>query len=120
MKLKEIWKKIDSKLSLAINGPPAANYMNAYDVQYIAQKVSEQTGVKVSCQDTMRINGRKNVGLVMAQDSAPDLVAKAEDAFIAAAKERSIDIERSKIVHYVPGTEPSTAPYRINPPSKTW
>lgn len=115
MKLKEAWQKFCK----AINGTPPVNSMSAYDVGYIKTKVQEATGFDVGCQDTRIVNGRKNVGLIMAQDTPADKVAAAEDAFIAAAAERKIALTREQVIHYVPGT--ISPPSRlVQPAPRTW
>jgi hypothetical protein len=98
MKLKEIW----SKLSSAIKVQEPVNTMTAQDVIFIQKKVREQTAFDVNCMDTRTINGRKNVGLIIPETAGSYDIAKAQDVFIAAAKERGIAIERQNIVRYAP------------------
>jgi len=100
MSIKDVWKKVTKTFSGAL--PPGC--MNASDVQYIDQKVREETNFSVACMDTRMIDVRKNVGLVMPVSTPAEEVIKAEDVFISAAKDRGIVIDRKDIPHYAPGT----------------
>lgn len=115
MKLKEAWNKFVKSLK----GAPSINYMTAYDVAHIDKKVREQTSFEVACFDTRIVNGRRNVGLVIDPSTPADIVAKAEDVFLAAAAERNLNLTREQIIRYVPGT--TSKPGRlVQPPAKTW
>lgn len=96
MNIQDAWKK--------------AGLMDVSTIQYIHKKVYEQTGFKVVCQDTRNIDLRKNVGLVIPKNASTEALTKAEDVFIAAAKDKGITIERQNIVRYAPNT--------ISPPSR--
>lgn len=112
-------KEAFQKLGRAIAGPPPVNSMMSGDVAYIQTKVREATGFDVGCQDTRLVNGRKNVGLIMPETTPAADVTKAEDVFIAAAKERNIELTREQVIHYVPGT--ISPPSRlVQPAPKTW
>jgi hypothetical protein len=113
--LKEAFKKLDR----ALFGPPPVNSMMVSSVQHIQKAVREATGFDVGCQDTRIVNGRKNVGLIMPETTPADQVTKAEDVFIAAAKERGIELTREQVIRYVPGT--ISPPSRlVQPAPKTW
>lgn len=115
MSLKSIWKKFVKAFEFA----PSVNAMDAYDVAYIDQKVRAETPFSVGCMDTRLVNGRRNVGLVLPETTPAEEVARAEDIFIAAAKEKGIEITRDKILRYVPGT--ITKPGRaVQPTPRTW
>jgi hypothetical protein len=113
--LKEAFKK----LGRAIAGPEPVNSMSAYDVAHIQKAVRAQTGFDVGCQDTRLVNGRKNAGLIMPQTTPAEEVSKAEVVFIAAAKERNIELTRAQVIHYVPGTISPPSRF-VQPAPKTW
>lgn len=113
--LKAAWKKAGEALA----GKPPVNAMSAYDVQHIQRRVRAETAFDVACMDTRAVNGRKNVGLVVPEATAPDVLAKAEDIFLEAAKERGLTLTREKILHYVPGSIGPVSRF-VQPPPKTW
>jgi hypothetical protein len=112
-------KEAFKKLGRAIAGPESINSMSAYDVIHIQKAVREQTSFDVGCQDTRLVNGRKNVGLIMPETTPAADVTKAEDVFIAAAKERNIELTREQVIHYVPGTISPPSRF-VQPAPKTW
>ncbi|MGB9153691.1 MAG: hypothetical protein WCD70_11480 [Alphaproteobacteria bacterium] len=94
---------------------PPVNRMNTDAVQHIQKKVQEQTDFDVGYMNTKFLhsraqnmfylfNMRQDVGLIMSADTPPEQVAKAEDVFISAAREKGIKIERQKIVRFSPGS----------------
>ncbi|MEZ0225914.1 MAG: hypothetical protein ACAH83_15270 [Alphaproteobacteria bacterium] len=112
-------KEVFQKIGRAIAGPEPVNSMMSGDVAYIQTKVREATGFDVGCQDTRLVNGRKNAGLIMPENTPADQVTKAEDVFIAAAKERNIELTREQVIHYVPGTISPPSRF-VQPAPKTW
>jgi hypothetical protein len=115
MSLKSAWKKFTKFFTVT----PPVNSMMASDVAYIQEKISAQTAFKVACMDTRLVNGRRNVGLVMDPSTPADEVTKAQDLFIAAAKERNIELTRDQVIRYVPGGEPHVSRL-VQPAPKTW
>ena len=115
MTVKELWRKTKA----ALFGRPPVNCMTNDTVRYIQQKVRDQTGFEVICMDTRMVNVRKNVGIVMPTDTPAATVAKAEDAFIAAAQAKGEKIERQQVLHYVPGSKSSVGRL-VLPTPKTW
>ena len=109
MNIKKIWKNIVEALPfhfVGFGGMGEYNLMNTQAVQSIQEKVFSQTGFNVACMDARFVGGRKNVGLVMPKNTPEAEVKKAEDIFMAAARNSGFEIKREDIPHYVPGTEP--------------
>jgi hypothetical protein len=115
MKAKDFLKKA----AKVLKGTPPVNGMYASDVAYIQQKVREQTEFDVVCMDSRLVNCRKNVGLAMPETTAPEVIKQAEDVFIAAAKERGMDLDRTQVLHYTAESKSNTGRV-VTPAPKTW
>lgn len=114
-KLTNAWKKVKD----AFAGQTPINSMDAYDVAHIQKRVRDATPFDVAAMDTRMVNGRRDVGLIMPEDTPEESARAAEDVFIAAAKERGLDLARGQVLRYVPGT--TTLPGRlVQPRPKTW
>ncbi len=118
--LKKAWKKF----VLAIEGKRTAYGMYDQDFQHIQKKIREyakreHVECDVACIDTRFPGCCANVGLTMSPSTSPEIVRQAEDVFIAAAKERNIEVKRGDITHYVPGTV-SKQSRLVMPAPKTW
>lgn len=114
-KLRNAWKKMKT----AFAGDTPVNSMDAHDVAHIQKRVRDATPFDVAAMDTRMVNGRRDVGLIMPEDTPEAAAQAAEDVFIEAAKERGIELTRGQVLHYVPGT--TTLPGRlVQPRPKTW
>ncbi len=115
MKLREIWENF---VTFMIGAPPV-NYLEDDQIEFIREKMEAETAFDIGGIDTMRIGGLRDVGLIIPQDTPADIITAAQDVFIAAAKEKGIEIKREDIIHYVPGTVATGPTLRIYSP-ETW
>jgi hypothetical protein len=107
----------------ALTGYPSFNKMSSVVADVIREAVQKQTGFEV-IGDWMFLESntyrKKNVGLVVPASATAADVARAEDVFIAAAKDWNVKINREDIPHYPPATtwERLTAATRKPMPAK--